>query len=59
MIHFFEKVKGTYKNRKFQLLKIDRSVYVILINLYKGPRTNFQSPTLSQKHGRSVSHTAH
>ena len=59
-VSFFEKIKGTFKNVKCQLLKMARSDYiVILINLLKGPRTSFQAPTMSQIHVRSVSHTAH
>ena len=43
---FFEKVKGTFENGKCQLLKMERSGYiVILINALKGPRTSFQATT--------------
>ena len=59
MFHFFEKIKGTFKNGKRQLSKTGRSGYfAILINLQKGSRTSFQATTLSKKHVRSVSHTA-
>ena len=59
-VSFFEKIKGTFKDVKCQLLKMARSGYiVILINLLKGPRTSFQVPTMGQIHVRSVSHTAH
>ena len=59
-VSLFEEVKGTFKNGKYQLSKMARSCYlIILINLQKQPETSFQAPTLSQEYVRSVFHTAH
>ena len=49
------------ENGKYQLLKIDRSLYIVcyFIKIIKEPGTSFQSPVLSQKHARNVCYKIH
>ena len=57
---YFEKVNKTFKNCKYQLLKMARFRHiVILIKSKKRLGISFQSPVLTQKHVRNVGHSGH
>ena len=58
MVHVFENViKG-----QLQIANVNYEKWLDLYffnKVVEGPRTSFQSPAMTQKHGRNVCHAAH
>ena len=60
MFHIFEKVnKGELKMANVNYKNGQISLYCLFNKIIKWPGTSFQSPALSQKNVRIVSHTTH